>query len=402
MSPRHLYVWLQLPDGRHVRAGELAFTEPVAGGRYQAAFRYADSYLNFPDAFALDPANLPLSESEFGADMLGPPLGAFADALPDAWGRRLVALRGQRDGRQYHEPDMLLMREGGGLGALEFYPPDKEPMLQPAARIRDLEALASAADRFDRGEEVPADLAMLFQDGSTPGGARPKALVEDTAGRQWIAKFGLSRDDCDMVGLEYAAMETARAAGLDVPVVRVVSLGESHKALLVERFDVHPEGGRRHGLSFSALLKESRFYSVTSYRQVFDALRRYTERDPIEDLSRLFRQAAFNAVICNRDDHLKNLMLLRDEQGYGLSPAFDLLPNVGRRVEHVLAYGETTYPPSRQTLLGLAERLGLPAIEILDEVIEAAGHFPMFSREAGVPAAEVERFSNEIDLRRAR
>lgn len=402
MSVRRLSVWLTLPDGERIHAGEMAFTEAASNGFYRSAFRYTRGYLAHPRRFALDPANLPLREGDAQSDLLEAPLGVIHDALPDAWGRRLIGLQGQCDGRQYREPDMLWLRGGAGLGALDFsLPGETPPPWRPAMSIIHVQALGQAADRFNQGEEIPGDIALLFQAGSSPGGARPKAVVADNENRQWIAKLSFTSDPFDMVGLECAAMRTAQASRLDVPEVQILPLGR-RRALLVERFDVLPGGGRRHGISFSALMREGRGVFVTNYRAVFDVLRQHTRQPVNDDLGRLYRQVVFNAVIGNRDDHLKNLMMLHDGKGYQLSPAFDLLPNVGERVEHVIAYGLSNRPPSRADLLAMADHLNIPAKDILDEVVEAAGQFTRHAQEAGVPPNQIQRFQSEIDHQRGR
>jgi serine/threonine-protein kinase HipA len=115
-----LDVWLTLPDGAKLQAGELAFAEADARGRYASAFRYVPDYLADPRAFALDPVALPLGGQEFTSTQLNPPLIAFEDALPDVWGRRLLVLRhGLTRGHQ-SEPHLMRVLGGGGTGRAGF------------------------------------------------------------------------------------------------------------------------------------------------------------------------------------------------------------------------------------------------------------------------------------------
>ena len=88
-----LDLWLTLPDGEQLHAADLAFGDPDRQGRYASALRYTSHYLADPRAFPLDPAALPLAPSEFSGHQLDLPLMALEDALPDAWGRRLLVLR---------------------------------------------------------------------------------------------------------------------------------------------------------------------------------------------------------------------------------------------------------------------------------------------------------------------
>jgi serine/threonine-protein kinase HipA len=112
-----------------------------------------------------------------------------------------------------------------------------------AAALLELDALLDAAQRLEQEVGNPGSAAIddtlrsLLAAGSSPGGARPKALVRDAEG-QWIAKFPSRRDDVDMVGLEAASLELARLAGLEVPNFRLVELTAARRALLVKRFDL--------------------------------------------------------------------------------------------------------------------------------------------------------------------
>ncbi|MEW5965680.1 MAG: type II toxin-antitoxin system HipA family toxin [Pseudomonadota bacterium] len=392
-----LDVWLTLPDGSRLRCGELAFGDADHQGRYASAFRYVPDYLSDPRAFVLDPVALPLVEREFTSTQLNPPLQAFEDALPDVWGRRLLVLRhGLKRGRQ-SEPHLLECLNGGGLGALAFAPPATAPAwIDAAAEGVQVEALADAAARIEAGEPVDATCRLLLAAGSSPGGARPKALVHDAAGH-WIAKFPSRPDDCDVVALEAASLALARRAGLVVPDFRLVSLSGARRALLVRRFDRTSEG-RLHMLSFRALLQASGYY-VLGYADLLAAVRRYGAV-PEVDVPLLFRQMAFNALLGNTDDHLKNFWMLRGAQGWRLSPAFDLLPDVAGLREHVLRFDLTPDAPGPDGLTALGRKWGVSgAAAIVDAVKTAVAQFAVVAAETGVPHTDIERFATDIERR---
>ena len=84
----------------------------VAKRRGQSAvFEYADEWLDNPDAFALDPANLPLDGGQIytTSDISALP-GALRDTAPDRWGRQLIkrAFRKAGEDRTLSEIDYLL------------------------------------------------------------------------------------------------------------------------------------------------------------------------------------------------------------------------------------------------------------------------------------------------------
>jgi serine/threonine-protein kinase HipA len=98
--------------------------------------------------------------------------------------------------------------------------------------------LLHIALRYDAGEPIPDDeMAMLFQAASSPGGVRPKALIADVAGDQWIVKFPSRRDRMNMVAIEAATMALAKQAGLYLPETKmmpcVLTLIGMHNARLL-------------------------------------------------------------------------------------------------------------------------------------------------------------------------
>lgn len=112
---KHLFVWVRRADGSIMLAGELACTDPVAGGQFESEFEYSAQWLNDANRFSLDPASLPLAPlgRRFQAMQLHPPLAVFDDALPDDWGRRLLSAAIKFDGGKPSPPVMLLQMRGG-------------------------------------------------------------------------------------------------------------------------------------------------------------------------------------------------------------------------------------------------------------------------------------------------
>jgi len=95
--------------------------------------------------------------------------------------------------------------------------------------------------------------------------------------------------------------------------------------------------------------------------------------------------------------------MLHDGRGFRLSPAFDLLPDVGDRREHALAFAGSQRAPSRADLLGLAKAWGVKdAAEILDAAAGATRGFRRVARKLGVAEENVAEIGTDIDARRAR
>jgi serine/threonine-protein kinase HipA len=395
-----LDVWLTQVNGGQLRAAELVFGDADRQGRYAGALRYTPEYLADARAFPLDPAALPLQPGDFSSRQLDAPLMLLDDALPDDWGRRLLILRHGLPRGQQSEPHLLRALAGQGLGALSFHAPGLPPGEEAhAAALLELDSLLDAAQRLESDASAAIDDTFrgLLAAGSSPGGARPKALVHD-AESQWIAKFPSRRDDVDMVGLEAASLELARLAGLEVADFRLLELTGSRRVLLVKRFDLTTQGGRRHMLSFRSLLQAGGYY-VSRYADLIDALRRYSAW-PERDVPQMYRQMVFNALLGNTDDHLKNFWLLADADGYRLSPAFDLLPDTGARREHVLLFDLTPLAPGPQELAALGRKWGIGgAANICQEVEAAVTRFAAIAAVYNVPEPEIHRFQQDIARR---
>lgn len=396
-----LRIWITLPDGETTELGELVFDEPRPNGTAPTAFRYASSWLALKGAFPInpDPQMLPLVATEFQASHLGPPLQALNDALPDDWGRRLI-IAAHRLPRHQQNPYWIMRAvAGNGLGALSF-----SEKAAPPVRARSSHALADlavAAAAFDAHQPIEdAELKRLYAAGATLGGARPKALVAAHGG-EWIAKFpSVVRDNgFDVVGLEAASLELARCAGLDVPESHLVDLGK-RRALLIRRFDITSAGGRVHMLSLGTLCREAGGIHCQSYNDPAAAIRKFS--DDGTDLSRFFRQMSFNAAIGNTDDHLKNFAMIRDEHGYRLSPAFDLVPDIGRNGDHVMAMGHQFGTPSGDELLDIGWhwlRDRVQAKRIVEEVIDTVTRFRGTAEELGITPDSIEFFAADIEQR---
>lgn len=397
----HLLLWLTLPDGETTLLGELAFGTSRTDGTAPTAFRYAPEWLTRPGAFALnpDPQSLPLNVREFLASHLGPPLQVIDDALPDDWGRRLIFAEHKLPISRQTPYEIMRAVAGNGLGALSFSTGKHLP--QRSDDTFDLADLLQAAADFDAGRPVDdIRLQRLCAAGGTPGGARPKARI-GWQGQQWIAKFpSQTRDNGhDVVGLEATCLMLAERAGLDVPEIHLADFG-SRRALLVRRFDIAAQGGRRHMITLKTLCREGAGRYALSYDEPAEAIRKYSD-DP-DDLARFFRQMAFNAAIGNTDDHLKNFLLLRDESGWRLSPAFDLVPDIGRNREHTLAIGHSRETPGRDELVAVGQRwLGnvVQARQIVQEVVEAVGTFRSMAEQQVVAPHSIDFFAADIAAR---
>ena len=384
--------WINLV-GERVFAGEMV-CEIESDGRGHGEFRYASSYLSEPDAFALDPVSLPLRDGVFEVAHPGI-FGVFEDSLPDDWGRKLLVRKNSIPRHHQNLPNLLLAIGSSGLGALSYTEKGAPTDAASDFPILYLDKLVKAAEAFERGDDSNVEINLLMGAGSSPGGARPKALVYDEeSDAHYLAKFPSIKDDVDVVRIELATMSLAERAGLIVPELRLVECG-SKPVLLVRRFDIIPQG-RRHMVSMLTLLKMSGYYQ-SRYPDVLSVVRKISE-NPQVDSERLYRQMVFNAVIHNTDDHLKNFWMVCDSvDGWRLSKAFDLVPDIGQRGEHVLFFDLNPVYPGRTNLIRLGQAWGISgAAEIVEQVFAAVAGWRQEFKACGVKSEDIKRFS-EID-----
>lgn len=274
--------------------------------------------------------------------------GVFADASPDRWGRLLMRRRLEREQRagradprtRLFESDYLLgVHDTYRVGALRFRRDDQGTFLAdrhdaaapPFVQLRALEAASLALERDEDNTAAQADdwLRLLIAPGGSLGGARPKASVVDPQGRLWIAKFPSIRDDVDVGAWEMVVQTLARASGLRVPDALARRFGGEHHTFLVRRFDRTPAGRRLHfasAMNLTGRQDGDDANAGASYLDIAQVLMTAGAM-PDADLRELWSRIAFNVLVSNTDDHLRNHgLLLVPGRGWVLSPAFDMNP----------------------------------------------------------------------------
>jgi serine/threonine-protein kinase HipA len=326
------YVWIWLP-------GEI---EPVVAGRLelddsgQMQFNYGKSYLDrvegYPPAISLYEPELPLQEGN------QPPLnnlsiaGCIRDASPDAWGRRVIINKklGRKgagtDTAELGEMTYLLESGSDRIGALDFQRSATEYAPRAAAKVT-LEELLESAAKVEKGVPLTPELDQALFHGSSIGGARPKALIEDS-GKKYIAKFSSSSDLYSVVKAEFIAMRLASMAGVNAAPVRLVKAA-GKDVLLIERFDRQStERGWTRKSMVSALTilgLDDMLARYASYETLAEIIRhKFTE--PKKTLEELFSRLVFNILCGNNDDHARNHAAFWDGKNLELTPAYDICP----------------------------------------------------------------------------
>ncbi|WP_027855297.1 type II toxin-antitoxin system HipA family toxin [Marinobacterium litorale] len=324
-TPHEAYVWVWLP-------GE---TDPVVAGLItqdadRLMFNYGRSYLERDNAISLYEPELPLVQGLLeplpGLEMAS----CLRDASPDAWGRRVILNKlfgkGGRDDQKIGELQFLINSGSDRIGALDYQasPTEYVPRQMQSAS---LEELLTVAERVEKGLPIAPELDQAFNHGTSLGGARPKAPIEEK-GVKYIAKFSSSTDTYSVVKAEFIAMRLASLCGLSVAPVSMVKSGNKD-VLLVERFDRdYTPGGWTRRLMVSALTMfelNEMMARYASYQELADLIRhRFTT--PRESLHELFGRIVFNILCGNTDDHARNHAAFWDGRQLTLTPAYDICP----------------------------------------------------------------------------
>lgn len=321
------YVWIWLPGA----------TEPVVAGKLEAqgkyiTFNYGKSYLERPEALAIYEPELPLQSGILpllnGLDMPS----CIRDAVPDAWGRRVIinrkmGLKGiDTDTAVLDEMTYLLESGSDRIGALDFQYSPKE-YIPRSSQNASLEELLESAQRVEKGIPLSADLDQALFHGSSIGGARPKALIESGTSK-YIAKFSATNDTYSVVKAEYLAMRLAALCGLNVaPVKLVQALGKD--VLLIERFDrskIESGWTRKSMVSALTLFGLSDMTARYASYEDFAYMIRVRFIEPKKTLKELFGRVVFNILCGNNDDHARNHAAFWDGKELTLTPAYDICP----------------------------------------------------------------------------
>ncbi len=331
--PAECFVYITLPRAENATtAGKFVLEETSNGGPF-GRFIYGRSYLRNPDAVDIDPVELKLSDVTYETTQLNGVFGALRDAGPDFWGRHIIEKHSGKT--QLGELDYLLHSPDDRAGALGFGLGQKPPAPKcDFNQTLELEKLQQLADALVK-DELPAspDAAQveeLLLLGTSMGGARPKAVIEDGEAL-WIAKFSRPDDRWNFPRVEHAMLRLAREGGIEVAESRAESVA-GRDVLLVKRIDRqktatgYTRARMISGLTVLRADESPQTRSRWSYVVLAEELRRIVSR-PKDDARELFRRICFNALISNLDDHPRNHAFIAFDRDWRLSPAYDLTPS---------------------------------------------------------------------------
>jgi serine/threonine-protein kinase HipA len=207
----------------------------------------------------------------------------------------------------------------------------------------------------------------------------PPKLSPSYRGATHIVKFWEANEFPQLAANEYFCLKVAERCGLDV---RRYRLAQDGMALVVDRFDLRPDGTYR-GFEDFCVLNARR--TDEKYRGSYESsvMKRFQQfansPDLLADLEKLFTLIALNFALRNGDAHLKNFGIVYDDVlGQArLAPVYDLVTTAIYLPKDSLALtlNGTTQWPSNEALrrLGETHMSGTPAKvrRILERISDA-------------------------------
>lgn len=344
--------------------------------------------------------------------------GTFSDALPDRWGRRLIDMRIRQEMKEKHEYRSQIsdwdylkgvedsLRMGGfrfkEVGADHYMSFKENYSIPPIMYIDELLEAAGQIEKSELNKLAPESkwVQRLFQPGSSMGGARPKACIRDGSDL-YVAKFPSIKDDINISRWEYFAIEMAKECGIQTADSRIVTSKDSRDIFLSKRFDRTSDGKRVHMASSLTLLgfnDGDGEENGKGYLDIVDFLLSNGSPHMESDLQELYRRVAFNICVGNTDDHFRNHAFLLYDDGWHLSPAYDINPT--NKYFHALLIDGSSNESSLDVLYEAHESYMLDkttARGIIKDVTRNMRYWETTAQRCGLSRNEIQLFQQRFE-----
>lgn len=316
-----------------------------AKGRKAFSFEYDKEWLKRKEQRLIDPdiqfypgQQFPNNKENFGV---------FLDSMPDTWGRTLMKRREAQlakvngaKAKTLYDIDFLLgVYDETRMGAFrfkldpngDFLDNDTEKSTPPWSTVRELQQAVVHYENYEENEAINKWLKLLIAPGSSLGGARPKANILDENNELWIAKFPSKNDTIDKAAWEFLTYKLAINAGVEMAECRMEKVNGQYHTFFTKRFD--RVGTDRSHFSSAMTMTGNNEDTIrdnpASYLDIVEFIQDNGYRVD-ENLAQLWRRIVFNIAVSNTDDHLRNHGFILNDEGWQLSPAYDLNPSIDK------------------------------------------------------------------------
>jgi serine/threonine-protein kinase HipA len=317
-----------------------------AKGRKSFSFEYDNEWISSHGQMLMDPDLAWYSGPQYPNDKEN--FGVFLDSMPDSWGRTLMQRREpqraeeeNREPKTLHDIDYLLgVYDESRMGALRFKLDNDGPFLEVASNtttppwtsLGELQKAVKAVESDENDEKIREWILMLIAPGASLGGARPKANFTDRSSDLWIAKFPSRNDTTDKAAWEFLAYRMATKAGINMANSQISKITGNYNTFLTKRFD-RIKKERIHfasAMTMTGNTEENIRDNKASYLEIAEFIK-FSGASNKEDLHQLWKRIIFNISISNSDDHLRNHGFLLTDEGWRLSPAYDVNPSIDKQ-----------------------------------------------------------------------
>lgn len=313
-----------VPTNSYVLAGKWSYIEDGRTGH--SIFNYSKKYLTLKDAHSIDPVQLPLFPGPINTPENFLVFNGLRDSSPDAWGRYLMEKIYKH---QLSEFDFITLACEHRSGALSYEIENPSFEIKKSGASFSLEEAQEYAEKIiDNDQTIDEQLARLAITGTSLGGARPKSQIF-IDGNLYLAKYHRKDDISCYVAAEHAALMMAKDCGITIPDTQLKILN-GRPILLSKRFD-RLQNQPIHfisGLTILGAHETDYGNNAHSYSDLANALKKFGKATNIEnDIKEIWKRMVFNILVHNNDDHLRNFGFLWNNNGYIISPAYDIVPN---------------------------------------------------------------------------
>ncbi|MDF0652043.1 MAG: HipA domain-containing protein, partial [Nitrospira sp.] len=221
-----------------------------------------------------------------------------------------------------------------------------------------------------RGGDLLPYLIEKFAVFSGISGVQPKILVRDEQasvplklaetrlsqsyrGATHIVKLWEPHEYPQLAANEYFCLRAAEKCGLEVPPYR---LSEDAMALVIDRFDLRPDGTYRGFEDFCVLnaRRTDEKYKGSYETSIMKRLQEFANSTHVhEDVEKLFALIALNCALRNGDAHLKNFAIVYEDVRLEarIAPAYDLVTTTVYLPKDTMALtlnGTTRWPNAKE------------------------------------------------------
>jgi len=228
---------------------------------------------------------------------------------------------------QFDDLDLLSIVGASQIGRLRYAHDETLDESVPAQDLSEILTYRGSADLF-------AHLLERYATYSGISGMQPKVLVREITAPRKVAHVGAThivksfdpREYPELAANELICMHGAAAAGI---VTAKVRMSQNRQFLVVERFDLTPDG-HYLGIEDFCVLNARRAHGRYdgSYENIAKRMTDFVSANKLASAREQFaRMVAYACAIENGDAHLKNFSVLyaQPEGQITLAPAYDLI-----------------------------------------------------------------------------